>query len=165
MTLLYINFFFNRCLIDLFLCHVMYWYMYIYSFYCQYRNLFEFKITWLYLDNEVLVPGYHQPLASGCAGRRSMFTFRAFQMPHVLQDAGLHSIACRIYSPLAARLMIDRCQNLSFWASVSRGRFWASAQCSAYVPQGNAISSCNVEAEFPLTSSLTLGIPSNSPNI
>lgn len=149
MTLLYINFFLiARRLIDLFLCHAIYWYMYIYSFYCQHSNLFEFRITWLYLDNEVLVPEY-QPSASGCAGRRSMSANRAFQMPHVLQDAGCHSIAYRIYLPLAARLMIDRCQNLSFWASVSRGRFWALAQWSAYVLQGNAISSCSVEAKFP----------------
>lgn len=69
LTLLYINFFLiARRLIDLFLCHAIYWYMYIYSFYCQHSNLFEFRITWLYLDNEVLVPGY-QPSASGCAGR------------------------------------------------------------------------------------------------
>lgn len=74
-------------------------------------NLFEFRITWLYLDNEVLVPDISlQPLVVLKAG------YVCKQgLPDAtcsVSDAGRHSIAYRIYLPFAARLMIDRWSKL-----------------------------------------------------
>ena len=81
-----------------------------------------------------------QPPVSGWAGwgRRITSAYTASMTGssgcHMFCRTGASSgTAYRIHLTLAARVTIDRCQNLSFWASVSGGRFWASAKWSACV--------------------------------